>query len=224
MRCAFYLWHCFVAKGEFARAGGWIARAWRLADTQPDCAQTGYLLIPDAERQFGEGDFTAAFATAGRAAELAIRFGDRDLAAVAAHIQGRARIKEGRVGEGLALLDEALVAVTAGETSAGITCWIYCSVIDACHELHEVNRAREWTLALNAWCDARPQYTGAFSGVCRIHRSELLQLGGAWTDAVREARLACAQLTRGFGEAMAGPAFYRLAEATPTTRRLRVRR
>jgi DNA-binding NarL/FixJ family response regulator len=82
----------------------------------------------------------------------------------------------------------------------------------ACRELHEVHRAREWTMALNAWCDSRPQFTGAFSGVCRIHRAELLQLGGAWADAVCEARLACEQLTRGFGETMAGPAFYQLGE------------
>jgi ATP/maltotriose-dependent transcriptional regulator MalT len=66
---------------------------------------------------------------------------------------------------------------------------------------------------LNAWCDARPQYTGALSAVCRVHRAELLLLGGAWPDAVREAQLACDQLTRGYGEAMAGPAFYQLAEA-----------
>ena len=212
VRDAFYLWHALVAKGEFAHAGGWIARAWRLAETQPECAELGYLLIPEAERQFGEGDFAGAFTTAGRAVAMGNRCGDRNLVTVAVRIQGRARIREGRVGEGLALLDEAMVEVTAGETSLGITCWIYCSVIDACHELHELHRAREWTLALNAWCDAQPQFSGAFSGVCRTHRAELLQLGGAWADAVREARLARDQLTQGFGEMMAGPAFYQLGE------------
>jgi DNA-binding CsgD family transcriptional regulator len=212
VRCAFHLWHALIVKGEFAHAGGWLVRAGRLSVTHPDCAELGYLLIPEAERRFGEGDFAGAFATAGRAVEMGERCQDRDLVTVAAHIQGRARIREGRVGEGLALLDEAMVGVTAGETSAGITCWIYCSVIDACHELHEVHRAREWTVALNVWCDARPQFTGAFSGVCRIHRAELLQLGGAWADAVREAGLACEQLTEGYGEAMAGQAFYRRGE------------
>ena len=212
VRCAFYLWHALESKGEFGHAGGWIARAGRLVETQPECAEMGYLLIPEAEYQFGEGDFAGAFATARRAVEMANRVGDRDLVTISAHIQGRARIRQERVGEGLALLDEAMVGVTAGETSFGITSWIYCSVIAACHELHELRRAREWTVALNAWCDARPQYTGAFSGVCRIHRAELLQLSGAWADAVREARLACEQLTQGFAEAMAGPAFYQQGE------------
>jgi len=104
------------------------------------------------------------------------------------------------------------VSVAAGETSVRVSSWIYCSVIDACYELDEVRRAREWTVALNAWCDSQPQFTGAFSGVCRIHRAELLQLGGAWADAVREAGLAGDQLTQGYGEAMAGLAFYRLGE------------
>ncbi|HEU4421438.1 MAG TPA: response regulator transcription factor [Pilimelia sp.] len=212
VQIAFYLWHALVAKGEFAHAGGWIARARRLGEAQPECAELGYLLIPEAERQFGEGDFAGTFATAGRAADAGNRCGDRDLVTIATHIQGRARIRQGRVEEGLALLDEAMVGVTAGETSAGITSWIYCSVIDACHQLHELGRAREWTLALNAWCDARPQYTGAFSGACRIHRAELLQLVGAWPDAIREARLACDLLTQGYGEAMAGPAHYQLGE------------
>ena len=121
VRTAFFLWHALVAAGSFARAGGWIARAWRLVESEPNCAELGYLLIPDAERQVGEGDFAGAFATASRMAELAGRIGDRDLIAVAAHIQGRARIKQGRVVHGLALLDEALVEVTAGATSAGVT-------------------------------------------------------------------------------------------------------
>ncbi|MFF5290617.1 LuxR family transcriptional regulator [Paractinoplanes globisporus] len=212
VRTAFSLWHALVAKGEFARAGGWIARARRLAESEPDCAELAYLLIPDAERQVGEGRFDDAFATAARMVEPAGRIDDRDLIAIAVHLQGRARIKQGRPADGLALLDEALVEVTAGATSAAVTSWIYCSVIDACHELHELRRAREWAVALNAWCDARPQYTGAFSAVCRIHRAELLVLTGSWPDAVREARLACDQLTRGYGEAMAGAAFYQLAE------------
>jgi ATP/maltotriose-dependent transcriptional regulator MalT len=213
VRTAFLVWHALIAQGRVARAGGWLARARRLAGTRPECAQLGYLLVPEAQRQFGAGDHAAAFATAGRAAALADQIDDHDLVAIAVHIQGRARIRQGRVADGMALLDEALVEVTAGVTSPAITSWIYCSVIDACREMQELRRAREWTLALNAWCDARPQYTGVLSAICRTHRAELLLLDGAWPDAVREARLACEQLTRGIGEAMAGPAFYQLAEA-----------
>jgi len=212
VRCAFWLWHALMFKTEFAAAGGWVVRAGRLTETRPECAQRGYLLIPEAERRHGEGDNAAAFATAGRAAELGARCQDRDLVTVATHIQARALIKQGRVEEGLALLDEAMLGITAGETSPRVTGWIYCSTISTCHELHEVRRAREWTTALNAWCDALPQLSGAFSGICRIHRSQLLQLGGAWPDAVREAQVACEHLTQGYGELVAGAAFYQLGE------------
>ena len=212
LRCAFWLQDLLGIKGDFAQASGWIARAGRLAEQEPGCAEQGYLLIPAAERLVADGDYAAAFRTAGRAAELGDRCGDRDLATVATHIQARGTIKAGRVEEGLALLDEAMLPIVAGETSVRVTGWIYCSTIIACHELHEVRRAREWTVALNAWCDAQPQLTGAYSGQCRVHRAELLQLGGAWPDAVREARLASELLTAGFGEVLAGGAFYRLAE------------
>jgi ATP/maltotriose-dependent transcriptional regulator MalT len=212
MRTAFWLHEVLVFKGQFAQAGGWIGRAGRLAETNPECPQQAYLLLPQAERLHGEGRYADSFETAGRAVELGNRCGDRDLVTVATHIQGRARIKEGRVDEGLALLDEAMLGITAGETTVRVAGWIYCSVIATCHELHELRRAREWTTALNLWCDDRPQFTGAYSGICRVHRSELLQLGGAWPDAVREAELACQYMTQGYGEIVAGMAFHQLAE------------
>ncbi|MGH3735787.1 MAG: LuxR C-terminal-related transcriptional regulator [Micromonosporaceae bacterium] len=212
LRCAYWLFDILVFRGEFAHAGGWLARAQRRAESEPDCPGHGYLLIPEAERLDRAGDYPAAYAAATRAAELGRQGEDADLVTVATHIQGRVRIKQDRLGEGLALLDEAMLAITAGETTPRVTGWIYCSTIATCHEVHEVRRAREWTTALNLWCDDRPQFTGAYSGICRVHRSELLQLGGEWPDAVREAELACRYLTQGYGEIVAGMAFHQLGE------------
>lgn len=212
LRCAFWLHEALMLQGDAAQASGWIARGARLAESRPGCAEQGYLLVPEAERQFGAGDHEAAFDTAARTVRLGLRGADPDLVSVGAHIQGRSRIKQGRVREGLALLDEALLAVCAGETSVRVTGWVYCSVIDACRELHDLGRAREWTVALNTWCDALPQFSGAYAGICRVHRAELLQLGASWPEAVRQAELACEQLTQGHGELVAGMAFYRLAE------------
>jgi DNA-binding CsgD family transcriptional regulator len=211
-RSAFWLHEALVLKGDFAHAGGWIARGARLAEGDRDRGERGYLLIPEAERLFDAGDHTAAYAAAARVLELGLRCQDPDLVVVATHIQGRARIRSGRVEEGLALLDEAMLGISAGETTVRVTGWVYCSVITACQELHELRRAREWTVALNAWCDAQPQFSGAYSGICRVHRAEVLQLGAAWPDAVQAAQTACEQLTQGYGELVAGMAFYRLGE------------
>ena len=66
--------------------------------------------------QEAAGDLDAAAAVAADAAAIGERFGDPDLFALAVHSQG----VPGQAGarrEGLALLDEAMVAVTAGELS-----------------------------------------------------------------------------------------------------------
>jgi tetratricopeptide (TPR) repeat protein len=212
LRDAFWLYRALAFNAEFAHAGGWIARAARLTSGRSDRAQQGYLLLPEAERKLRDGEYSAAFATAGRAAALGRECGDRDVVTVGAHLQGRALVGDGRVAHGLTLLDEAMLDISTGATSARVTAWIYCKTIQTCHQVYDVRRAREWTAALNDWCDVLPQFIGAYSGSCRIHRSELLQLRGAWPEAAQEARLACGQLSRGSGLIVTGGAFYQLAE------------
>jgi DNA-binding CsgD family transcriptional regulator len=89
---------------------------------------------------------------------------------------------------------------------------IYCVVIGTCQQMHELGRATEWTRALAGWCDTQPDFTGAYRGLCRVHRVAVLVQTGVWQTAEREARLACAQLTEGYGEFAAGGAYYQLAE------------
>ncbi|HEY6779026.1 MAG TPA: LuxR C-terminal-related transcriptional regulator, partial [Thermoleophilaceae bacterium] len=136
-----------------------------------------------------------ASAAAAEATEIAERFGDPDLLALAGHELGHALIRQGRVEEGLRLVDEAMVAATAGELSPIATGLVYCSVIAYCQDLYELRRAREWTEALTQWCEQQPDMV-AHTGVCLVHRAEILGLQGAWGDALEEARRArerCAQ-------------------------------
>ena len=212
VRCAFWLGLRLLFRGETGRATGWLARAQRLLERDGhDCVEQGYLLLPVVQQQLDAGDCAAAYATAASAAGMGERFGEVDLTACARHLQGLVLMQQGQVEPGLALLDEAMIAVTAGELSPLVTGLIYCSVIEGCQQVYALNRAREWTSALAQWCETQPDMV-AFSGVCRVHRAEIMQLRGAWPEALEEARRACERCNQAGNAQAAAAAFYQQAE------------
>ena len=209
--CAGWIGTHLAVRGEVGGATGWFARAQRLLESYGrDCPERGWMLLPVMYRHEGAGDLPAAAATAAAALEIGQRFGDADLFALAAAGQGYMLLKQGRVNEGLALLDEAMVAVTTGELSPIPIGLVYCGVILACQEVYEVGRAREWTAALTRWCADQPDLV-AFTGRCLVHRAEIMQLEGAWPDALEEARRASHRFAETRNSA-AGLALYRQGE------------
>jgi DNA-binding NarL/FixJ family response regulator len=212
VRCAFWIGMTLAYVGEVARASGWLGRADRLLlREQQDNVERGYLLLPVMFQQEAAGDLDAAAATAARAAEMGERFGDSDLFALAVHAEGHMMIEGGRVADGLRRLDEAMVAVTAGEVSPVVTGLVYCGVILACQTAYELRRASEWTTVLSTWCERQPDLV-AFTGTCRVHRAEILQLQGAWSEALDEALDAARRLPPGVNDLAAAQAYYRQGE------------
>lgn len=208
-RCAFWLGFGLTNRGETARAGGWLSRAGQLVGDQgTDCVEHGYLIVPRARLSVLSGDPEAGYALAAEAITVADRHHDPDLGTLARLVAGHARLLLEDPARGFALLDEVMVAVTEGEVSPTVSGLAYCSVIAACRDMFDVRRAREWTSALTRWCEARPDLV-PYRGLCLVHRTQIMQLDGAWNDAIAEAHLACERLA---DHPAVGAAFYELGE------------
>ena len=212
VRCAFWLGFELLNGGELSQASGWFARARRLLDDGGlDCVEQGYMLLPTAIRSVHEGDAAAAYAMFLQAASIGERFRDLDLVTSARMGQGRALIRQGEVARGVSLLDEAMIAVTAGEISPVMVGGVYCSVLEACSEILDLRRAQEWTSALERWYTSQPDVV-RYRGHCMVQRAEILQLHGDWPYALEQARQACQRLSQPTPKAAVGGAFYRSAE------------
>ena len=212
LRCAFWIGVTLASSGEIGSAGGWLARAQRLLEREgADRVERGYLLLPRVFEQEAQGDLEGAAATAAEAAQIGEDFADPDLFALAAHEQGHVLIRLGRLREGVALLDMAMVAVIAGEVSPISSGIVYCGVILACEDAHELRRAQEWTAALSDWCEHQPDLV-AFTGRCLVHRAQIMRLKGDWERAIEEAERAAERCTQGENPAAAGQAHYQRGE------------
>jgi DNA-binding CsgD family transcriptional regulator/tetratricopeptide (TPR) repeat protein len=211
-RCAWWIGHNLLFLGQAAPARGWFARGQRLLERGGDSVERGYLLVPAILAHSGKGDFAAAAATAAEILEIAERFGDSDLVAIALMEQGHALVRQGRPDEGLRLVDESMVAVTTGELSPVVAGLVYCNTIAFCRDVYELRRAREWTDALTRWCELQPDMV-AHKGLCLVHRAEIMTFGGAWRDALAEARRVAERFTQGvLNQRALGHAAYRQGE------------
>ncbi|MEO6207447.1 MAG: LuxR C-terminal-related transcriptional regulator [Candidatus Limnocylindrales bacterium] len=211
-RMAFRVGMALAGRGDMAVGGGWLARAARLVEESGlDCVERGWVLVPQALRLLEGGDAAAGLEVFDRIAVIAERFADPDLDALGRLGRGRALIALSEVPRGVALLDEAMVAVTAGEVSPIIVGTVYCASIEGYQAIFDLRRAQEWTEALAAWCDSQPDLV-PFRGRCLVYRAELLQLHGAWPEAIEEARRAQEVLSKPPPEPAVGEAYYQQAE------------
>jgi ATP/maltotriose-dependent transcriptional regulator MalT len=209
--CAF--WHALglFFRGDLAPAMGWVARGARLLEeSRRESVEHAWLRMLTALPRLFEGD-AAVYSSFVDAGEIAERFADPDATMFARLCRGYALILQGQIAEGMALLDEAMVSVTADEVAPILVGIAYCQVIALCQEAFDLRRAREWTEALTRWCDAQPDLV-PFQGNCLVHRCEIFQLQGAWTDALDSARRACEWLAGPPAWDMLGSAYYQLAE------------
>jgi DNA-binding CsgD family transcriptional regulator len=195
---AAYLAAEYRIAGNASLAQGWIGRAQRLLDGLDDCAALGWLAIEFSKRA---GDPITEEQHGRRALELARRIGDSDLEACALSHVGLARVSQGLVEEGMAILDEAMVVAVAGEAedplAIGEAC---CITLVACEQLADVRRARDFGRTVSDFTRRRNYLP--LASWCRAIYAQFLMTSGRWADAERE-----------FGAAL--EEFRRLAETDP---------
>lgn len=191
-RCAVWLYEHHAFKGRGATAGAWLRRARRSLDGDDDCEPYGALLLREAEVAHGQGLLDEALAVAERVIDLARRLRSFNLEAEALQTAGRVLIDTGQPNEGLARLDEAMLFATEGRIGPYSTGKVYCSLISACEDVGDYDRAAEWTDATQRWADGHP--FSIFPGVCRVHRASVLKRRGSLLEAAREAARACEEL------------------------------
>jgi tetratricopeptide (TPR) repeat protein len=189
---------------------GWLKRAERLLEDVPECVEHGVLLRLHALLALEiEGNVDKALGLARRTCDIATRFHDRDLQALALHDIGRMLVSQGELAQGMALIDEAMAAAVSGELGPKVTGRIYCNMMGTCEKLADYKRAAEWSEAARRWCE--PHAGSGYPGICRVHRAEIMRLRGSWGDAETEALHATEEL-RDFYHVGAGEAFYEIGE------------
>jgi DNA-binding CsgD family transcriptional regulator len=195
--------------GDIGRASGWAERTRRLVEESSlDCVEIGYLDHAAATcRIFESGDAAGARAQFVRARKTGERFGDRELVALARMSEGRCAIYLGDIADGLTLLDEAMVAVEAGDVSVINAGDAYCTVIDGCHELFDLRRSRAWSESFDRWCDRQPGIV-LYRGQCLMDRAHEMLLHGRWDDGAAEATAACERLAEPLNLLTIGRAHY----------------
>jgi len=198
--------HLLVDTGLMAAVRAWVARADRLLDTDADtdtdgnadgnadgsAAAAALVAAVRTYERLLSGDADAAGHHARRAITLGASSGV-ELAVVIGRI-GAARLltMDGRIAEGMAVLDEVAVELMAGDHDAFLIGNMYCELVCAAQAVLLVDRAREWTDVMERW--RHGVAFGAVHGRCRVHRAELLRISGPASAAEEEALGACADL------------------------------
>ncbi len=189
-RAAFWCGLRNMLIGEVGLGSGWLQRAAKHAEqTPPDCVQRGYLLLPQVYMHRGKGAYEAAIEVADKAIAIGENGDEPDLIAMAGSMKGGILFRLGRIDEGYIPIDEAMLLANSQRLSPVVSGVVYCEVVTSCCRVLEMVRAREWTAILSDWCRRNPQ-AKAFNGVCQVHRAEVLQLEGNWSEAFAEAERA----------------------------------
>jgi class 3 adenylate cyclase len=172
----------------------WQAQAERLL---ADLPQSSLQATGRAYQTIGllmQGRYDEGIELADQAIALGRDRGNADALYSAMSMKGMAHVLSGEWRIGLAELDEAAAAASAGKLGLRTASDILCTVIGACSNMGDLERAGQWADESERWM--RRNGAGGFPGVCQVHRAEIKMLHGHWAEAEQDARRACNELER----------------------------
>jgi ATP/maltotriose-dependent transcriptional regulator MalT len=206
-RIAVWVSHQYFISGRASAARGWLARAERAVAGIGPCAGHGWVAVERA-RHADCPDERAAHAR--RALQIAQDTGTADLEVFALSLLGRAEVSAGRRRAGMALIEEAMAAASAGRVRNVHTLGeAYCNLIMASTSAGEWEQAAEWGELVAEF--AREHEVTPLLGACRTALADVLLATGRWPEAEEALHGALEQHARHVPE-MGAPAIASLAE------------
>jgi class 3 adenylate cyclase len=174
------VWAYFMQHNE-AVASGWLAKAKRLLNEQPECHEHGLFADALAHLYAPQGKLEEALKEARSAFAIGQRLDDADLQASALNTEGAVLLRMGEIAQGTACIDESMASAIGGGLAPWTTATIYCTTISACQRVGDLRRATQWTDAAEQ-CAHRPGMRD-FPGDCRFHRIHIQKINGHWDAA-----------------------------------------
>ena len=183
--------HLLFDTALMAPVRGWLARAERLLEGRGETPAHAWFAVVRTYERMLTGDVPGARQWAPRAIEIGAKC-DAAACAIGRVAEARLLILDGDLRQGLALLDEAGVAIVSGDLDPLSTGVVYCELVCALQGLALYDVAEEWTEAMERWCETNA--IGSLHGRCRVHRAEILRLRGSCNEAEHQALAACDEL------------------------------
>jgi DNA-binding NarL/FixJ family response regulator len=165
---------------------GWFARALGLLAQEGPCVERGYAVLGLMGASVASAEELEANARI--ALELAHRFRDRNLECKALGDSGLALVSMGRIGDGLARLDEAFTMIISGDcTEPSVISQVVCGLLSACDRCGDVTRAETWLRFIEK---AAPRHTLA---TCWSAFGSVLCQVGRWKEGETHLRMGLAR-------------------------------
>jgi DNA-binding winged helix-turn-helix (wHTH) protein len=185
-------------------AQGWLARARHHLQGCELGWEHGFEAYVAARIAVAIGDPETAVQYGRRGLEIAEQIQSEEIEALARIYLGYGEIALGNAPEGFRLVDEAAATVLSGKVGRRAGGIIYCGLIWLCCNRGDWQRAAQWGESFDRWCEREGMTR--FTGLCQLHRAEVLSISGDATQAEREIQIACDQLET-YSPFAAGDAF-----------------